>query len=206
MAFSLREALRKIDRSAWIRFFIALAGLALAFAAALFSTVMRESGNELGTAVSASLALAAAGFVAIYTVPYLAKRVAFENLRESFDYDVTREGIVYLGAALVIGIAALNTGNNLLFIVVAAMLGAVLVSGVVSAVMLKSIDLDASLPVHVFARQSAIARLHLRNSSPLPAFSIHVVPPKPKDAKRFRWERGTFAFPPGAPPEGQWFR
>ena len=75
--------------------------------------------------------------VGLVTVPYLARRVAVERLRESFDYDVTRAGIIYVLVTLVIGIAALNTGNNLLYIVVAAMLAAILVSGVVSAWVLR---------------------------------------------------------------------
>src|SRR5579863_5287137 len=125
-----------IDRPAWIRFFIAIAGLVIAFGLALLSTVLRESGNLVGMAIAASLALLTAGFVGLYTVPYLAKRVALEGMREAFDYDVTQEGIVYLGIALLIGVAALNTGNNLLFIILAAMLAAIVVSGAASALVL----------------------------------------------------------------------
>src|SRR5437868_3019177 len=175
---SLQAAFAKIDRSAWIRFFIAIAGLALAFTSALFSTVFRESGNVLAMAIAASVSLLAAGFIGLYTVPYLAKRVALEGMREAFDYDFTTEGIVYLGVALLIGVAALNTGNNLLFIILAAMLAAIIVSGLASAVVLRGLRLEPSLPGHVFARQPVMARINLRNSHFVSSFSVSVVPPK----------------------------
>src|SRR5262249_46943032 len=55
--------LSKIDREAWLRFFLALAGLSLAFAAAVFSSAASETGNLLATAVFSSLALFLAGLV-----------------------------------------------------------------------------------------------------------------------------------------------
>lgn len=206
MATAVVTFLRQIDRGAWIRFFVALAGLALSLATAMFSTVLAQSGDGRGAAIAASLALLSAGAVGLYTVPYLAKRVAFETLKDTFDYDVTREGVVYIAVALVIGVAALNTGNNLLFIVVAAMLAGVLVSGVASALVLQGLRLEVTLPNHVFSRQDVMARIHLRNEYKTPSFSVSVVPPKPKSAKRYFWEKGVFAFPPKAPKQRQWIR
>jgi len=206
MATALQAALAKIDRPAWVRFFIALAGLVLAFGSALFSTVFRESGNLLAMAISASIALLTAGFVGLYTVPYLAKRIALEGMREAFDYDITTEGLVYLAVALLIAVAALNTGNNLLFIILAAMLAAIIVSGLASAAVLRGLRLEPSLPAHVFARQPIMARINLRNFHIASSFSVSVVPPKPKSLKRFHWEKGIFAFPPKRPPHQQWVR
>ncbi|MGH9670907.1 MAG: DUF58 domain-containing protein [Terriglobales bacterium] len=203
----LKSALAGLEREAWIRFFGAVAGLSLAFAAAIFSTVFRQEGNLWATAVSASLALLIAGVVAVTSVPYLARRVTLARMRDAFDYDVTREGMVYLAVALAIGIAALNTGNNLLFIVVAAMLAGVLVSGVASAGVLRGLELEASLPAHVFAKNSVIARITLTNTRlGAPSFSVSVAPPRGKRAgTRRRWQRGVWAFPSG-PPEKQWLR
>jgi hypothetical protein len=192
------------QRGAWTRLFLALAGLALAFSAALFSTVTRQSGNLLATIVLASSALVLAGVVAVTTVPYLARRVAAAH---ALDYDVTREGLVYSVFVLAIGIAALNTGNNLLFIVVSAMLAAIVVSGIASASVLRRLDLDVSVPAQVFAGSSVLARLTLHNRRRrMPSFSVSVVPPKQRAEKRWRWERSIFAFPFDAPPDRQWFR
>ncbi|HEY1464978.1 MAG TPA: DUF58 domain-containing protein [Terriglobales bacterium] len=192
----------------WIRFLLAIVGLGLAFAAALFSTVSRDAGNLWATLVLASLALLLATFVGLTTVPYLAKRVAVARIRHTFDYEVTRAGIVYVLAVLVIGIAALNTGNNLLYIVVACMLGAILVSGVVSAIALSDLELDVRLTEHVFAGENAPGSIIVRNPRRLiPAISLSVVSAtKEKIEKRLRWVRSTFGFPFASAPEKQWFK
>lgn len=198
----------RFEREAWVRFLIAIGGLVLAFACALFSTITKQEGNVVATAIFASLALLLAGFVGLTTVPYLAKRVAFHRVRDAFDYDVTKEGVVYLGIVLVIGIAALNTGNNLLFIVVSAMLAAIVVSGVASAVQLRGLRLEVNLPDHTFAGEAVLARITLRNARRwLPALSISVVPPrKEKRSKRLRWQPSVFVWPPKADAARQWVR
>jgi uncharacterized protein (DUF58 family) len=196
-----------LEKEAWIRFFLALGGLTLAFAAAVFSTVSVRAGNLWATAILASAALLLAGVVAVTTVPYLARRVALANVREALDYDITREGAVYLVLALIIGIAGLNTGNNLLFIVLSAMLAAILVSGVASAGVLRRLELEIGLPQHVFAGRSVMTRLTLRNRRRrLPSFSVSVVPPRPRQGKRLKVERTIFGFPGKRPPYEQWIR
>ncbi|HKF02980.1 MAG TPA: hypothetical protein VKB49_11735, partial [Candidatus Sulfotelmatobacter sp.] len=136
------EWLQSTSAEVWIKFLLSLIGLGLAFTAALFSTISRDAGNLWATVILASASLVLATLVGLVTVPYLARRVAVERLRESFDYDVTKVGIVYVLVTLVIGIAALNTGNNLLYIVVAAMLAAIIVSGYSSAWVLRYLELD----------------------------------------------------------------
>ena len=191
----------------WVRFLIAIVGLVLAFGAALFSTVSRESGNIWTTMILASAALLLATLVGLTTVPYLARQVVAARVRDAMDYEVTRAGMVYMVITLVIGIASINTGNNLLYIVVAALLSAILVSGIASAVVLRHLELDVHLPEHVFAGRPMLARLLLQNlSSWLPSFSIRVVPSKRKPVKRWHWEAYTLGLPRNRPPESQWFR
>jgi uncharacterized protein (DUF58 family) len=193
----------------WIKFLLALAGLGLAFGAALLSTASGEAGNLWTSVILASVAILMAAFVGLVTVPYLARRVALERLRETFHYDVTKVGVIYVLVTLVIGIAALNTGNNLLYIVVAAMLAAILVSGVISALVLRGLELDVRLPEHVFAGRTVAGRVVLRNPRRfLPAFSIRVVPARreTKPRKHWKWEQTTFTFPLNRTPENQWVR
>ena len=193
----------------WVRFLFAIVGLTLAFGAALFSTVSREAGSVWGTIILASAALLLATFVGLTTVPYLARRVVATRVREAMDYDVTRAGLVYILISVVIGIAAINTGNNLLYVVVAALLSAILVSGIASALVLRSLTLDVHLPEHVFAARPMVARLLLRNASAwLPSFSVRVVPAKRKaeSKARWRWEASTFGLPRNRAPQNQWLR
>jgi uncharacterized protein (DUF58 family) len=205
--------LQSATAEVWLKFLLALVGLGLAFGAALLSTASGEAGNLWASVILASVALLMAAFVGLVTVPYLARRVAIERLRQTFHYEVTKAGVVYVLVTLVIGIAALNTGNNLLYIVVAAMLAAILVSGVVSALVLRGLELQVRLPEHVFAARPVAGRIALRNSRRfLPSFSIRVVPARRekekgmKPRKQWRWEPATFAFPPNRAPENQWVK
>src|SRR5262249_58748882 len=121
-------------------------------------------------------ALLLAGTVGLITVPYLAKRVVSSRLRDALDFEITREGMAYLGVALIIGVAALNTTNNLLFIVLAAMLAAIIVSGFASAAVLRGLELEVSAPEIAFAGQPVNAHVLLRNPRRvIPAFSVRVL-------------------------------
>lgn len=190
----------------WVRFLLAIVGLVLAFGAALFSTVSRESGNLWATLILASAALLLAVIVGLTTVPYLARRVAAARIRDALDYEVTRVGIIYVIIVLLIGVAALNTGNNLLYIIVAAMLAAILVSGVASAVVLRDLELDVHLPEHVFAKRATVGHILLRNPRRwLPSFSVNVVSlKKPKTTTHWRWVPGTFRLPAGLSVQKRW--
>ena len=122
------------------------------------------------------------------------------------DYEVTRPGMIYMLITVVIGIAAINTGNNLLYVVVSSLLAAIVVSGIASAVVLQSLELDVLFPEHVFAARPMMARLLLRNASSwMPSFSVRVVPAKRKAARTWRWEAYTFGWPRHRAPEEQWF-
>src|ERR1700693_4694176 len=68
----------------WLRFLLALAGLVLAFGAALFSSVSRESGNLWATLILASAALLLATIGGFTTVPYLARRFGAGSIFSGF--------------------------------------------------------------------------------------------------------------------------
>jgi len=210
MSGRIVQWLQSASAEVWAKFLLALVGLGLAFGAALFSTISRDAGNLWATIILASTSLVLATLVGLVTVPYLARRAAVERLREQFDYDVTKAGIIYVLVTLVIGIAALNTGNNLLYIVVAAMLAAILVSGYVSALVLRYLELDVRLPDHVFAGRPVLGRIVLNNPRRfLPSFSVRVVSTRKKrkkPARQWQWEATTFVFPFNRPKEQQWVR
>src|SRR5260221_665019 len=92
----------------WVRFLVAIAGLMLAFATALFSTVAGEAGSVWGTVILASVALLLATLVGLTTVPYLARRVVATPVRQAMDYDVTRPRMIYILINVVIRIADLQ--------------------------------------------------------------------------------------------------
>jgi len=176
-----------IDRPAWRRFLLALFGLGLAFFLALYSSALRETGRTELASWSAAFALLLTAVVAVKVVPYLAKRTALERWMVKIEYEFTRDGLVYLFIILVIAIAALNTGNNLLFIILASLLAGILVSGILSGIVLSQIELDFVLPDHVFAEQPMISRMTVQNLKWfLPSFSLMISAREPEKVKRPR--------------------
>ena len=199
----VKSLLQNLDREAWLRFFLALAGLALAFTAAVFSSAASEAGNVAATAIFASVALFLAGLVGSLTVPYLARRVVVARVRQAMQYKLTREFVVYVVALLIIAVAALNTANNLLYIVLAAMLAAIAVSGLASAVMLRGLELDVSVPQNAFAGRPLAVRVRLANTSLwMPAFSVKVLTPTAREKDTWEWQKTSFVFPK----ERKWVR
>ena len=72
------------------------------------------------------------------------------ELTYHIDYKLTYEGLVYLGGIFVVALAAINTGNNLLFMILACLLAGVLISGLLSRLVLSGIDVRLELPEHIF--------------------------------------------------------
>lgn len=204
----MQRALRADSFGAWLRFFLAIAGLALAFLAAIFSTASRDAGNVTATVILASLALLLATAVGLGTVPYLARRVEARRVRDALDFEVTRTGALYALVVLIIGIAALNTGNNLLYVIVAAMLAAIAVSGIASAVCLRRLELNLKVPEHIFACVDVPATISVHNPRRwTPSLSVSAVPIEKKSVKK-HWQlvATKFPVPPWRPPERQWLQ
>ncbi len=162
-----------LDRPGWRSFTVALGALAVALCLALYSGAAAQTGRLWLAGASALAALGLAGWVAITIVPALARRTALRWLAYQIDYRLTREGLFYIGIVFVLVLAALNTGNNLLFLILACLLGGILVSGVISRIALSGVELRLELPEHVFAGQPILAALELRNEKQwLPSFSL----------------------------------
>ncbi len=177
--------LTHIDKPAWRRFFLALVALSLSFFLALYSTALRETGRVELAAWTAGLALILAGIITVKVVPYLARRTALERWLIKIEYEFTREGAVYLLIIAVIAVAALNTGNNLLFIILASLLAGILASGILSKIVLSELELEFFLPEHIFAEKPLVSRLTLHNLKWFfPSFSITVSAREPAKDKR----------------------
>jgi uncharacterized protein (DUF58 family) len=170
-----RGWLARVDRAAWRRFLLALLGLTLALFLALCATGLSQSGQYKPAAVVAAFSLLLTALVALRVVPNLARRTALQHWMARVEYEFTRVGAVYLAMIAVITVAALNTGNNLLFIILSCLLAGILASGVLSRIVLQGLELDLVLPEHLFAGQAVFARLRLENRKRfLPTFSVTV--------------------------------
>ncbi len=90
-------------------------------------------------------------------------------------YKITRGGLLFIFAILGVGLGAIVSANNLLFLIVATMMATLLISGLVSRLCLAGLELDFQVPEHVPACRSVPGKLYVRNSKWLmPSFSIRV--------------------------------
>lgn len=97
-------------------------------------------------------------------------------VRRSFRHRSTRvtsEGLQFLIFTLAIGIAAINTGNNLFYLPLAMMLSLILISGIVAEYCLRRLEFHRHLPDLIMVNQPAIATLVVKNrKSSFPSFSL----------------------------------
>jgi uncharacterized protein (DUF58 family) len=174
---------RDRDKHGWQNFAIALLVLSVALLVALFSAAVAQQGRVTLAAISTTIALALAGWVAVTIVPKLARRTSLRWIVYQVDYRLTREGMVYLGVVAVLILACVNTGNNLLWMLLSCAIAGLLISGALSRAVLRGIELKFDMPEHVFAEQPVVAELELRNEKQAwPSFSLRVVGANKKDA------------------------
>src|SRR6266849_127251 len=172
----------KADRPGVRAFFLSMSALAVALVLALYSGAASELGRMRLASISALAALLVAGWVAVTLVPILAKRTPLRWIGYKMEYKVTREGWFYMAGIILISLAALNTGNNLLFLILACLIATILMSGILSSITLSGVAMRLQLPEHIFAGQQVRASIELENEKlTLPSFSLRVESVKAKD-------------------------
>jgi uncharacterized protein (DUF58 family) len=151
---------------------LVLSGLSLfclQVAVALFHQGLRRPGFFL--------ALAGVVFLLVEVVVFLPRliRNALRSTGFSILFRVTQPGLIYIGLIFLIAVAAVNTGNNLLYIVLAFMISAIAVSGELSRILLSSLRVALDYQDSIFAGEFTSYRLRLLNAKRwFPAFSVGV--------------------------------
>lgn len=98
-----------------------------------------------------------------------------ELLEGSMRQQITRAGLAFAFTVALVGVSAFVSGNNLLFLLLAALLATLLVSGLISRLGLAGLELSLIAPEHVAARRPIAARMLVRNRKYLtPSFSLNV--------------------------------
>jgi uncharacterized protein (DUF58 family) len=172
---SLSSLFAKTDRPGVRAFFLSMVALGVAMILALYSGAAAQLGHFALASTSALTALLVAAWVAVTLVPILARRTPLRWISYRMEYRLTREGWIYLAGIVLVSLAAVNTGNNLLFLILACLISSILMSGILSSVTLAGVEMRLSLPEHIFAGQSVRAALELHNEKlTLPSFSLRV--------------------------------
>lgn len=87
---------------------------------------------------------------------------------------VNRAGLIFIGITIFLGVAAVNTGNNLLYLIVSSLLSFMLVSGVVSLYNLRGLIVLLVPPEEVYAGDETAFRVVVKNVKRLPSFLVVV--------------------------------
>src|SRR5687767_438303 len=87
----------------------------------------------------------------------------------------TREGRVIVLLAVGVGFAAINTGNNLLYLLLGWLLSFIIASGILSEMTLKRLTVERRPPPRIFAGDPFLMEVVIENAKPKRAsFSIEV--------------------------------
>ncbi|VAV84410.1 hypothetical protein MNBD_DELTA01-1052 [hydrothermal vent metagenome] len=87
----------------------------------------------------------------------------------------TREGTLYTAALFILGIAAINTGNNMLYLILATLLSLIIISGIMSEPILRKISMHRQFPQRVYRATPTRVRLIITNNKRfVPSYSLNL--------------------------------
>lgn len=108
---------------------------------------------------------------------------------------VTRDGRFFILMTLMAGVAAVNTGNNLLYLLLGMMLGLIVLSGILSEQQLRGLVVKRVPSGELMARSQGSLMFELTNTKRLlPSFSIEVAEHEHRDTRAMR--RTALGLPP----------
>ena len=151
--------------------------------AAAITLLARQSDNYALAAIAAILSLVSAALMLIFVVPPLARSARLEVSRFDLPIEVTSGGAIFILILAVVGFAAWNTGNNLLFMIFSLLASSLFVGGIAARASLRDLIVSARFPDHIFAADPAPVIVTLRNAKRLlPSFSIMVAARGPSES------------------------
>ena len=91
---------------------------------------------------------------------------------------LTREGLGFIVLLFGVGLGAINTGNNLLYLVLAMCCSFIAVSGVLSELSFKKLSVEANGPAHIYCNETGTLDFKITNNKVwAPSFSIRILLP-----------------------------
>ncbi len=91
---------------------------------------------------------------------------------------VTREGIGFIILSFTIGIGAINTGNNLLYLILAMCCSFIAVSGILSELTLRGVSLEGFSNKSIYAKEASPIRIKLTNNKKwISSYSLRLIFP-----------------------------
>ncbi|MBI4456021.1 MAG: DUF58 domain-containing protein [Acidobacteria bacterium] len=157
----------------WQDFLLGSVILVLALAAALAASGATHAGNRPFAVALSLIALLMATMAGLILVPRLLAQGHWRVLESLQLFTFTGLGIFFTLLVAILALAALNTRNNLLFLIVSALLGSYLVSGILAKLVLSGLAIGYRFPDQVYAARPAYFLWVLRNEKRwVPTFSL----------------------------------
>ena len=164
--FSLRDL-----RNAFLGLSVVFGGIGLA----LLTFYASRTDNPRLAGISAVLSLVFIILIIIFVIPPLARSASAEASQINLPFEFTTGGAIYLGLMVIVGFSAWNTGNNLLFLVLAFLLSALIISFFIGNFVLKKIDVKMRFPETIYAGEPTPILVGLDNRKLIfPTFSVVV--------------------------------
>jgi uncharacterized protein (DUF58 family) len=162
-----------MNRQAWRDFIITVFLLGIAFILALLSSIAAERRQGQLASVAAGVSLIIALLGALYIVPRLARNIRLELLRVAIRTTATVEGLLFVVFLVVMAVAAWNTGNNLLYLVLSAMLAFLIAANLIARVSVSDVSVQLRFPDHIFAGEPATLTVTMLNHKRfMPSYSL----------------------------------
>lgn len=162
--FSLRDL-----RNAFLGLSVVGGGIGLA----LLTIYARQTNNPKLAGFAAITSLVFVVLIIFFIVPPLARSASAEASQLNLPFEFTTGGAIFLGLLVVVGFASWNTGNNLLFLVLAFLVSALIVSFFFGNFALKKLDVKMRFPDTIFAGEPTPIMVSLHNRKTIfPTFSI----------------------------------
>ncbi len=164
--FSLRDL-----RNAFLGLSVVFGGIGLA----LLTYYASITENPRLAGIAATLSLVFIILIVIFVIPPLARSASAEASQLNLPFEFTVGGAIYLGLMVIVGFSAWNTGNNLLFLVLAFLVSALIVSFFIGNFVLKKIDIKMRFPETIYAGEPTPILVGLDNRKLIfPTFSVVV--------------------------------
>src|SRR5947207_3211160 len=164
-----------MNRQAWRDFFITVFFLGVAFIIALLSSAAADQNSTHLAAAAAAVSLLLALIGALYIIPRLARNVRLEILRFAIRTSFTIEGLLFIVFLIINGFAAWNAGNNLLYLVLSAMIAFLIAANLIARISLADVAIQLRFPDHIFAGEPANISVTLLNHKRfMPSYSLMV--------------------------------
>ncbi len=97
---------------------------------------------------------------------------------ERIGTNITRTGTYFTILTLLVGVAAVNTGNNLLYVVLSMMLSIMALSGFESLLNIKGLEPEIAVPDEIYARTPSYVAVKIRNTKPISSFVVRCLFPE----------------------------